>query len=53
MDPCLILVDIQNDDLMLKEQIIKARDVHAAFMAALSAPYAKVISTREIIENLS
>jgi hypothetical protein len=30
---------------------IKASDVHAAFMAALSAPYAKVISTKEIIEN--
>ena len=35
-------------DLIFKSKTIKASDVHASFMAALSAPYAKVISTKEI-----
>jgi len=38
-------------DLIFKNETIKAADVHASFMAALSVPYAKVISTKEIIEN--
>lgn len=37
-------------DLDFRNMTIKASDVHASFMAALSAPYAKVISTVEIIE---
>jgi nicotinamidase-related amidase len=36
-------------DLVFKGKLIKASDVHASFMAALSALYAKVISTREVI----
>ena len=38
-------------DLIFKDKTIKASEVHASFMAALSAPYAKVISTKEIIES--
>jgi nicotinamidase-related amidase len=38
-------------DLIFKSKTIKASDVHASFMAALSVPYAKVISTKEIIES--
>jgi nicotinamidase-related amidase len=37
-------------NLIFKGKTIKASDVHACFMAALSVPYAKVISTKEIIE---
>lgn len=36
-------------DLNFKSKVIKASDVHSSFMAALSVPYAKVISTKEII----
>lgn len=39
-------------DLVFKGKTIKASDVHASFMAALSAPYAKVISTLEIIKGM-
>ncbi|MCE5281141.1 MAG: cysteine hydrolase [Deltaproteobacteria bacterium] len=39
-------------DLVFKNRTIKASDVHASFMAALSIPYARVISTREIIETM-
>ncbi len=38
-------------DLIFKSQTIKASDVHASFRAALSVPYAKVISTMEMIEK--
>jgi nicotinamidase-related amidase len=38
-------------DLIYKNKTIKATDVHASFMAALSVPYAKVISTKEIIDS--
>jgi nicotinamidase-related amidase len=38
-------------DLVFKGRTIKASDVHASFMAALSVPYAKVISTKETIES--
>jgi len=38
-------------DLIFKGNTVKASDVHASFMAALSVPYAKVISTREILER--
>jgi nicotinamidase-related amidase len=40
-------------DLIFKGRIIAASDVHASFMAALSAPYAKVISTQEIIKGMA
>jgi nicotinamidase-related amidase len=36
-------------DLSFRNNTIKASDVHASFMAALSFPYAKVISTAEVI----
>ncbi len=39
-------------DLIFKGKTIKASDVHASFMAALSAPYAKVISAQKIIEGM-
>ena len=39
-------------DLIYKSKTIKASDVHASFMAALSVPYAKVISIKEIIESI-
>lgn len=38
-------------DLTFKGTTIKASDVHSSFMAALSVPYATVISTKEIIES--
>ena len=40
-------------DLIFKSRTIMASDVHASFMAALSAPYAKVLSTKEIIESMA
>ncbi|MBU4235645.1 MAG: cysteine hydrolase [Proteobacteria bacterium] len=39
-------------DLILKGKTIRASDVHASFMAALSAPYAKVLTTQEIIKSM-
>ncbi|MCX5816339.1 MAG: cysteine hydrolase family protein [Proteobacteria bacterium] len=38
-------------DLFFKNKVIKASEVHASFMAALSFPYAKVVPTKEIIES--
>jgi nicotinamidase-related amidase len=38
-------------DLMFKSKTVKAAEVHASFMAALSAPYARVISTKEVVES--
>jgi hypothetical protein len=38
-------------DLNFRDKIIKASEVHASFMAALSAPYAAVISSKEIIDS--
>ena len=38
-------------DLNFKGKTVKAAEVHATFMAALSVFYARVISTREIIES--
>ena len=49
---CIVAEDAcATKDLIFKSKTIMASDVHASFMAALSAPYAKVISTREIMEN--
>jgi nicotinamidase-related amidase len=39
-------------DLMFKSKTITASDVHASFMAALAVPYAKVISTKDIIDSI-
>jgi nicotinamidase-related amidase len=49
---CIVADDAcATKDLVFKSKTIKASDVHASFMAALSVPYAKVTSTKEIIEN--
>jgi nicotinamidase-related amidase len=49
---CIVVEDAcATKDLIFKSKIIKASDVHASFMAALSAPFAKVISTGEILES--
>lgn len=39
-------------DLNYKGNMIKASEVHACFMAALSVPYAKVLTTKELISNM-
>lgn len=38
-------------DLRFKGEIIKADKVHAAFMSALSVPYANVLSTSEFVKG--
>ncbi|RJP74753.1 MAG: cysteine hydrolase [Desulfobacteraceae bacterium] len=38
-------------DLFFNNKVIKASEVHASFMAALSFPYAKVVSTKEIMKE--
>jgi len=49
---CIVAEDAcATKDLIFKGKTIKASDVHASFMAALSVPYARVISTKEIIES--
>jgi nicotinamidase-related amidase len=49
---CIVAEDAcATKDLMFKGRTIKASDVHASFMAALSTPYAKVVPTKEIIES--
>jgi nicotinamidase-related amidase len=49
---CIVAEDAcATKDLIFKGTTIKASDVHASFMAALSVPYAKVISTAELIES--
>lgn len=49
---CIVAEDAcATKDLIFKGKAIKASDVHASFMAALSAPYARVFSTKEIIES--
>ncbi len=40
-------------DLFFNNKIIKASEVHASFMAALSFPYAKVVLTRDIIKGVA
>jgi nicotinamidase-related amidase len=40
-------------DLIFKGTTIRASQVHASFMAALSAPYAQVLSTTEVIQCLA
>lgn len=51
---CIVAEDAcATKDLIFKDKTIKASDVHASFMAALSVPYARVISTKEIIESMT
>jgi nicotinamidase-related amidase len=40
-------------DLVFNQKIIKASEVHASFMAALSYPYAKVAPTRNILNDMA
>lgn len=39
-------------DLFFNKKGIKAAEVHASFMAALSFPYARVVSTRDIVQGM-
>jgi nicotinamidase-related amidase len=49
---CVVAEDAcATKDLVFKGIPIKAADVHASFMAALSSAYAKVISTKDILES--
>jgi nicotinamidase-related amidase len=49
---CIVAEDAcATRDLMFKGKAIKASEVHASFMAALSVPYAEVMSTKEIVER--
>lgn len=51
---CVVAEDAcATKDLIFKEKSIKASDVHASFMAALSVPYAKIESTEEIIKSMA
>ena len=51
---CIVAEDAcATKDLIFKSKTILASDVHASFMAALSVPYAKVISIKEIIDNMA
>ena len=40
-------------DLVFKDKTIRASEVHASFMAALSVPYAQVLTTNEILKNMA
>ena len=40
-------------DLSFQGKVIRAADVHGAFMAALSAPYARVVSTPSLLADAS
>jgi len=49
---CIVAEDAcATRNLIFKGKTIKASDVHASFMAALSVPYAKVMATHELIES--
>lgn len=51
---CLVAEDAcATKDLTFQGKTIKASDVHASFMAALSAPYANVLTTIETIEKMA
>jgi nicotinamidase-related amidase len=39
-------------DLQFAERTLPARDVHDSFMAALSAPYARVVSTTDCLKEI-
>lgn len=51
---CVVVEDAcATRDLVFKDKTIKASEVHAAFMAALSAVYAKVLTTNEILKTMA
>ncbi|WP_321495493.1 isochorismatase family protein [uncultured Desulfobacter sp.] len=50
---CVVVEDAcATRDLVFKDKTIKASDVHASFMAALSVPYAQVLNTNETLKNM-
>lgn len=50
---CVVVEDAcATRDLVFKGKTIKASDVHASFMAALSVPYAQVLTTGETLKQL-
>jgi nicotinamidase-related amidase len=49
---CIVAEDAcATRDLVFKEKTVKAVDVHASFMAALSVPFAKIVSTESILKK--
>ena len=49
---CVVVEDAcATRDLVYKGKTIKASEVHAAFMAALSVLYSKILTTKELIEE--
>jgi nicotinamidase-related amidase len=51
---CVVIEDAcATRHLEHKGVIVEAHNVHAAFMAALAVPYAKVISANELIGKLA
>lgn len=51
---CVVVEDAcATRDLVFKNKTIKASDVHASFMAALSVPYAQVLNTNETLKNMA
>ena len=49
---CTVIQDAcATRDLSFEGETVNASDVHAAFMAALSAPYAKVINAQQFIDQ--
>jgi nicotinamidase-related amidase len=51
---CVVAEDAcTTKDLFFNNKIIKASEVHASFMAALSFPYAKVVLTRDIVKDMA
>ena len=40
-------------DLVFREKAVEAADVHASFMAALSVPYAQVLTAKETLKKMT
>jgi nicotinamidase-related amidase len=50
---CFVVEDgCATRDLIFRNKTVKASDVHASFMAALSAPYAQVLPTTEALASM-
>ena len=50
---CLVAADAcATMDLVFSEQLVPAAHVHAAFLAALNAGYARVVGTDELLEQI-
>ncbi|KJS32906.1 MAG: isochorismatase [Desulfatitalea sp. BRH_c12] len=51
---CVVVEDAcATRDLVFKDKTVKASDVHASFMAALSVPYAQVLTTKQTLKKLA